>query len=107
MELLKDYDVTIQYHSGKANVVADTLSRKEISMGNLAYLGVSKRPLVGEIQTLASGFVGRACLPRVDNLMQNLLAESYGSRYLIHPGITKIYRDLRQLLWFGLKKGHR
>ena len=28
MELLKDYDCTIEYHLGKANVVADALSRK-------------------------------------------------------------------------------
>nr|GFC95997.1 reverse transcriptase [Tanacetum cinerariifolium] len=28
LELLKDYDTNIQYHSGKANVMADTLSRK-------------------------------------------------------------------------------
>ena len=28
MELLKDYDFTFQYHLGKANVVADALSRK-------------------------------------------------------------------------------
>ena len=40
MELLKDYDVTIQYHLGKANVVADALSRKAVSMGSLACLGV-------------------------------------------------------------------
>ncbi|WMV09857.1 hypothetical protein MTR67_003242 [Solanum verrucosum] len=32
MELLKDYDVTIQYHSGKANVVADTLSWKALGI---------------------------------------------------------------------------
>ncbi|WMV45422.1 hypothetical protein MTR67_038807, partial [Solanum verrucosum] len=31
LELLKDYDMSILYHPGKANVVADTLSR--ISMG--------------------------------------------------------------------------
>ena len=28
MEFLEDYDCTINYHPGKANVVADTLSRK-------------------------------------------------------------------------------
>ncbi|WMV46492.1 hypothetical protein MTR67_039877 [Solanum verrucosum] len=54
MELLKDYDVTIQYHSGKANLVADALSWKTVSMGSLASLDVFKRPLAKEIQTLAS-----------------------------------------------------
>jgi hypothetical protein len=28
LELIKDYDVSLQYHLGKANVVADALSRK-------------------------------------------------------------------------------
>ena len=34
MEILKDYDFTLHYHPGKANVVADALSRK--SQGVLA-----------------------------------------------------------------------
>ncbi|WMV14704.1 hypothetical protein MTR67_008089 [Solanum verrucosum] len=54
IELLKDYDVTIQYHPRKANVVTDALSRKTVSMGSLACLSVTKRPLAKEIQTLKS-----------------------------------------------------
>ena len=34
MEFLEDYDFTLHYHPGKANVVADSLSRK--SQGALA-----------------------------------------------------------------------
>ena len=30
MELIKDYDCVIDYHLGKANVVADALSRKSV-----------------------------------------------------------------------------
>ena len=54
MELLKDYDITILYHRGKANVVADALSRKAGSMGSLAHLQVSRRPLAREVQNLAN-----------------------------------------------------
>ncbi|XP_070010319.1 uncharacterized protein [Nicotiana sylvestris] len=43
LELLKDYDIDILYHPGKANVVADTLSRK--SMGSLAHLEAHQRLL--------------------------------------------------------------
>ena len=34
MELLKDYDCTIDYHPGKANVVVDALSRKSTGSFN-------------------------------------------------------------------------
>ena len=36
MELIKDYDCVIDYHQGKANVVADALSRKKMqTLGTL------------------------------------------------------------------------
>ena len=40
MEYLEDYDFTLQYHPGKANVVADALSRK--SRGVLASVAFQK-----------------------------------------------------------------
>jgi hypothetical protein len=33
LELIKDYDMSLQYHPGKANVVADALSRKSYVNG--------------------------------------------------------------------------
>ena len=41
MELLKDYNYTIDYHLGKANVVADALSRKTKVRTIMAHLGVT------------------------------------------------------------------
>ena len=40
MEFLEDYDFTLHYHPGKADVVADTLSRK--SRGALASIASRK-----------------------------------------------------------------
>ena len=50
MEFLKDYDCTILYHPGKANVVADALSRK--SMGSLAHIAPVRRPLIAALHDL-------------------------------------------------------
>ena len=41
MEFLEDYDFTLHYHPGKANVVADALSRK--SQGELASIASRER----------------------------------------------------------------
>lgn len=52
LELLKDYDVDILYHPGKANVMEDALSHK--SMGSLADTPSEKKEIVCNIHQLAS-----------------------------------------------------
>ena len=44
MEFLKDYDFTLHYHPGKANVVADALNRK--SRGALASIASREWPML-------------------------------------------------------------
>ena len=52
LELLKGYDCDILYNPGKANVVADALSRK--SSGSLAHISIEKRPLIQELYELVN-----------------------------------------------------
>ena len=85
MELLKDYDCTIDYHLGKANVVADALSRK--SIGSLAYMQTIQLPLMVELRELgvelrmhASGALFSSFQLRpilVDCILEAQLEDSY------------------------------
>ena len=46
----------------------------------------------------------RVCVPRVDDFIHTILTEAHSSRYSIHPGATKMYRDLRQHYWWSRMK---
>ena len=50
MELLKDYDLTINYHLGKANAVANALSKKTPS--NLATLITDQKNILEDLRKL-------------------------------------------------------
>ncbi|XP_059294530.1 uncharacterized protein LOC132047512 [Lycium ferocissimum] len=43
---------------------------------------------------------GRLCVPHVDELRQELMVEAHSSKYSVHPGSTKMYKDLKQHYWW-------
>ena len=47
---------------------------------------------------------GRVCVPRVDDLIHPILTEAHSYGYSIHPGATKMYRDLKQHFWWSRMK---
>ncbi|KAI3762516.1 hypothetical protein L1987_52946 [Smallanthus sonchifolius] len=130
LELLKDYDCEILYHPGKANVVADALSRKEEStpirikvcqliitpdlMGEIAKAqdeallerNVKRERIVGQQGNLDANAYGvrtrfgRMWIPRIGELRAKILDEAHKSRYSIHPGTNKMYQDLKKEYWW-------
>ncbi|GJV20593.1 putative reverse transcriptase domain-containing protein [Tanacetum coccineum] len=79
IEFFGDYDCEIRYHLGKANVVADALSRKE-------RVKPKRVPLKGEVRTL-------------------IMDETHKSKYSVHPRADKMYSDFRDRYWWpGMKK---
>ncbi|GAB2295080.1 hypothetical protein Dimus_038336 [Dionaea muscipula] len=50
-------------------------------------------------------FRGRVVVPNDDELRDELLTEAHSSWFSIHPGSTKMYRDLREHFWWsGMKR---
>ena len=50
-------------------------------------------------------FRGRLCVPDKDEIKKEILTEAHCTPYSIHPGSTKMYRDLKQHYWWpNMKK---
>ncbi|GJR72929.1 putative reverse transcriptase domain-containing protein [Tanacetum coccineum] len=125
-----DYDCEIRYHSGKANVVANALSRKEMikplrvrALVMTIGLNLPKRilnaqdearkeenyrteDLCGMIKKLEPRADGTLCLrnrsriPCYGDLRALIMHKSHKSKYSIHLGSDKIYQDLKKLYWW-------
>ncbi|GJT96967.1 putative reverse transcriptase domain-containing protein [Tanacetum coccineum] len=104
IELLSDYDCVIRYHPGKANVVADALSRKDkepIREENIGVEGFRGEREPFEVRSDGMKCPkGRVWLPLFGGLRGLIMLESHKSKYSIHPGSDKMYHDLRKLYWW-------
>ncbi|KAI3744785.1 hypothetical protein L1987_57877 [Smallanthus sonchifolius] len=130
VELLNDYDCQIHYHPGKANVVADALSRKNHVMLQCVRIqtDIQNRILEAQHVSVTEGnmyeemscgvellleskpngllyYLDRIWVPDHDDLRTFPKNEAHKTRYSIHPGADKMYQDLRQQYWWpGMKK---
>ncbi|GJS28295.1 reverse transcriptase domain-containing protein [Tanacetum coccineum] len=130
LELLADYDCEIRYHPGKANVVADALSRKERikplrvrSLVMTIHPNLPSQILKAQTEALKEENIkaenlrgmdkafeirpdgtrcikNRSWLPLFGNLRDLIMHESHKSKYSIHPGSDKMYQDLKKLYWW-------
>ncbi|GJS94096.1 putative reverse transcriptase domain-containing protein [Tanacetum coccineum] len=132
IELFSDYDCEIHYHPGKANVVADALSRKERvkpkrvrAMNMILQSSIKDRILTAQkeavdesaglqkgldemIEQRSDGtlyYLDRIWVPLKGDVRTLIMDEAHKSKYSVHPGADKMYYDLRDRYWWpGMKK---
>ncbi|KAG8501385.1 hypothetical protein CXB51_003461 [Gossypium anomalum] len=105
LELLKDYELIIDYHPGKANVIHESQKVDD-------ELVVKRAECVSNVESEFQiddndclKFRSRLCVPRNSELISVILSEAHSSRMSVHPGSTKMYNDLkRQFWWPGMKR---
>nr|GEX95330.1 putative reverse transcriptase domain-containing protein [Tanacetum cinerariifolium] len=122
LELLSDYDCEIRYHPGKANVVADAMSRKErikplkaeeMKPKNLKSEDVGgmlienskdpEKPRKEKLEPRMDGTLylnNKSWLPCYGELRTLIMHESHKSKYSVHPGSDKMYQDMKLLYWW-------
>ena len=49
-------------------------------------------------------FQNRICVPSVESLRLTILREAHSSAYSVHPGSSKMYKDLRKNFWWSNMK---
>ncbi|GJZ78148.1 putative reverse transcriptase domain-containing protein [Tanacetum coccineum] len=107
IELFSDHDCEIRYHPGKANVVADALSRKErIKPKRIRSMNMTlqssikpKRIISNRIGPFQSDgalyYLDRIWVPLKGDVRTMIMDEAHKSKYSVHPGADKMYYDLR------------
>ncbi|GKF70390.1 putative reverse transcriptase domain-containing protein, partial [Tanacetum coccineum] len=120
IKLFSDYECGIRYHPGKANVVADALSRKErLKPRRVRAMAVTiQARMIETIQAAQSEalkqenkegeilyFIDRLWVPLVGRMRTVIMDEAHRSKYSVHPGANKMYHDLRDMYWWpGMKR---
>ncbi|GJU13501.1 putative reverse transcriptase domain-containing protein, partial [Tanacetum coccineum] len=132
--VLIDYECEIRYHPGKANVVANVLSRKELvkprrvrAMAMTLQSGVKEIILAAHSETFKEKnilaerlhgldqqmerkedeslyFMDRIWVPLVGNVRMVIMDKAHKSRYSMHPGADNMYHDMRDMYWWPRMK---
>ncbi|GJV19174.1 putative reverse transcriptase domain-containing protein, partial [Tanacetum coccineum] len=131
IELFSDYDYEIHYHHGKANLVADALSRKErvkpkrvrdmnmtIQSSIKDRILAAQKEAVDEFTGLQKGldemieqrsdgtlyYLDQIWVPLKGEVRTLIMDEAHKSKYSVHPGADKMYYDLRDRYWWPRMK---
>ncbi|GJR55194.1 putative reverse transcriptase domain-containing protein [Tanacetum coccineum] len=106
IELFCDYDYEIRYHPGKANVVADALSRKErVKLKRVRAMNMTLQSSIKDRILAAQKEAADESVPFKGDVRTLMMDEAHKSKYSVHPGVDKMYYDLRDRYWWhGMKK---
>ncbi|KAH9751667.1 Endonuclease [Citrus sinensis] len=98
IELIKDYDCTIDYHPGKTNVVADALSRK--SSSSIAHLRVKYMPLLIELRSLGIELNADNCGALIAKFrVRPTLIDKVHQMQAQDPQLMKLKKDVQKGNW--------